>query len=87
MTIVTEGVGRAEVAKRVELAIVPEGVVFVVAAKRVGVTVDAYSVGTTVVSEETVIIKSLFIVTYVHLNNIRISVIRYVQRHIRKRSS
>ena len=76
--LTTEGVVFAAASKGIRIAAIPKGV---------GVARIPEGVGVAVFSEETVIIKKLFTRTYILLNNIRIIVIRYVQRHIRKRSS
>ena len=84
---VSECVDVAAVSESVTEAVFSKGGTKTAASKGVVIAVVPKGVGTTVDSEETVIIKILFIGTYILLNNIRISVIRYVQRHIRKRSS
>ena len=83
-TGVPEGVGGAIASEFIGSTPVPKGIVCAASVEGVESTVVPKGVGAAVVSKETVIIKSLFIDIYILLNDIRIRVIRYVQRHICK---
>ena len=85
IAVVSEGISVTQTTEGVAVAFVPKGVIFNIRVERIIIAVFPEGVREATGTEETVIIKSLFIGTYIILlNNIRINIIRSIQRRICK---